>query len=110
VRTREEELEDMRRRRKSLLSKADSADKKLSKMSPEHKNLSMQTDILNKLKEDIKAIDKEITAEETNLADFKRTTTRTWMALKFGGLLECCQKGVVGITFFAVSSQIPENC
>jgi hypothetical protein len=67
-----------------MLSKADSADKKLSKMNPEHKNLSMQTDILNKLKEDIKLIDKDITAEETNLTNFRRTTTRTWMALKFG--------------------------
>jgi len=90
----------MKRRRKSLLSKAESADKKLSKMNPEHKNLAAQTDILNKLNEDIKIIGTEIMVEETNLADFKRTETRSWMALKFGGLLECCEKGIVGIASF----------
>ena len=35
VRTREENLDDLRRRRKNIYSKADSAEKKLSKMSPE---------------------------------------------------------------------------
>lgn len=29
------------------------------------------------------------------LSDFKRTTTKNWMILKFGGLLECAEKATV---------------
>jgi hypothetical protein len=35
VRTREENLDEMRKRRKNTISRADTAEKKLSKMSPE---------------------------------------------------------------------------
>ena len=93
----------MKRRRKSLLAKADSADKKLSKMSSEHKNLAMQTDLLAKLNDDIKVIERDIIIEETSLADFKRTAARTSMAHKFGGMLEFCEKGIVGHSLSCVS-------
>jgi hypothetical protein len=75
--------------------KADDADKKLGKMGSEHKHLQMQTDLLNKLNGEIRAIDGEIMSEEAALADFKRSTIRVVMGLKFGGLVECCEKGVV---------------
>ena len=39
IRTREENLDELKRRRKSLISDADGAERKLSKMSPENKNL-----------------------------------------------------------------------
>lgn len=95
IRTREENLEEMKRRRRTVLKKADDADKKLNKMSPEHKNLPMQADILNRLREEIRTLDKDIMIEEAALGDFKRTATRMCMGLKFGGLMECCQKGRV---------------
>jgi len=96
MRSREEALDELKRRRKSVAAKAESAEKKLSKMGPEHKNLFAQTDILNKLHEDIRSMDSEIMNEEAALGDFKRSTTQTLMSLKFGGLLECCEKGTVG--------------
>jgi peptidoglycan hydrolase CwlO-like protein len=96
IRTREEGLDDMKRRKKSLLTKADSADKKLSKMSSEHKQLAMQTALLAKLNSDIKLIEEEIVVEETSMADFKRSTARSLLAHKFGGMLEFCEKGTVG--------------
>lgn len=95
VRTREENLDELKRRRKNLLGKADAAEKKLSKMSPEHKQLTMQTSLLYKLREDIRAMDSEIMTEEAALSDFKRQSAREWMGTKFGGLLECCEKGTV---------------
>jgi len=98
IRTREEQLDELRRRRRSLISKADSAEKKLQKMGPEHKNLVQQTDILYRLKADIGTLDIEIMSQEAAIGDFKRTATRSWMGLKFGGLLECCEKGVVRLT------------
>lgn len=98
VRTREEKLDEVKRRRKALASKADAADKKLSKMSAENKNFQSQADSLNKLREEIRALDAEILNEEASLGDFKRTTVKYWMGIKFGGLMECCEKGTVGYT------------
>ena len=31
----------------------------------------------------------------SRLADFKRSSTKNWMMLKFGGLLECAEKATV---------------
>ena len=100
IRTREESLDDLERRRRSILRKAEDADKKLSKMSPENKYFTMQTDTLNRLRDDIQTLDSEITSEEAALDKFKRTATKVWMGLKFGGLVECCQKGTVRNLFF----------
>lgn len=98
IRTREEHLDELRRRRRNLISKADSAEKKLQKMGPEHKNLVQQTDVLHRLRAEIGSLDVEIMSQEAAIGDFKRTATRSWMGLKFGGLLECCEKGVVRLT------------
>ncbi|KAI0646361.1 hypothetical protein C8Q79DRAFT_909544 [Trametes meyenii] len=95
VRSREEALDEMKRRRKSVFSDAEAAERKLSKMNPENKNLQQQTDLLNRLREEIRAMDTDIMTEEAGLGDFKRVSARNWMGLKFGGLLECCEKGVV---------------
>ena len=95
IRTREENLDELRRRRKSVFSDAEAAERKLSKMNPENKNLQQQTEHLNRLREEIRQMDADITAEETNLGDYKRATVRAWMGRKFGGLHECCEKGVV---------------
>ena len=46
VRTREENLDELKRRRKSIFTDAEAAERKLSKMNPENKNLQQQTDIL----------------------------------------------------------------
>ncbi|KAF9652690.1 hypothetical protein BDM02DRAFT_3126152 [Thelephora ganbajun] len=99
VRTREEALDEMHRRRKSLMSKADSADKKLNRMSSDHKNLRQQTDLLMSLRDQIRTLDVEIMNEEASLGDWKRVKAREWMGVLFGGLLECSEKGAVVATF-----------
>lgn len=110
VRTREEALDDLRRRRRRVGASADSAEKKLNKMSPEHKNLSAQTDALNRLREEMRAMDGEIVRGEAELGDFKRKCAKSWMQAKFGGLAECCEKGViVGDIGKAVVAEIPED-
>ncbi|PFH49461.1 hypothetical protein AMATHDRAFT_63163 [Amanita thiersii Skay4041] len=110
VRTREEALGELKRRRRNVASSADSADKRLSKMSPEHKNLVQQQETLARLRNEIRALDTEIMAEEAALSDFKRSQTRLWMGLKFGGLLECSEKGTIAGEFGKlVISEIPEE-
>ncbi|KAF9268545.1 hypothetical protein L218DRAFT_940448 [Marasmius fiardii PR-910] len=99
IRTREENLDELKRRRRALVSKADAAEKKLSKMSPEHKNLHAQMDTLNRLRDEIRMMDSEIMSEESALGDFKRSEMRTLLGLKFGGLLECCEKGTIAGEF-----------
>ncbi|KAK0451422.1 uncharacterized protein EV420DRAFT_1646172 [Desarmillaria tabescens] len=110
IRAREEALDDLKRKRKVIVGKAETAERKLSKMSPEHKNLAMQTDTLNQLRDQIRSLDSDIMTGEASLGDFKRSTTRSMMGLKFGGLLELSEKGViVGDYGKLVVSEIPED-
>ena len=95
IRTKEEELDELKRRRKAVAAKADSAEKKLNKMSPDHKNLTVQTDMLHRLRDEIRQLDTEIMTEEARLGDFKRSTTRSFMGLKFGGMLELSERGLI---------------
>ncbi|KAF8815844.1 hypothetical protein BYT27DRAFT_7192004 [Phlegmacium glaucopus] len=76
-------------------------------MNPEHKTLAMQTETLNRLRDDIRTMSSGIMPEEDALGDFKRTATRMWMGLKFGGLLDCCGKGTAGKFSSLVSSFFP---
>jgi hypothetical protein len=99
LRTREETLDDTHRRKKSLVSKAVSADKKLNKMGVDNKNLRQQTDLLMGLHDQIRVIDAEITNEEASLDDLKRIKAREWMGILFGGLLECSEKGAIVAIF-----------
>lgn len=104
IRTREESLDDLERRRRSILRKAEEADKKLSKMSPENKYFTTQTETLNYLRDDIQTLNSDIMSEEAALDKFKRSATKIWMGLKFGGLVECCQKGSVRNLFLLSSN------
>jgi hypothetical protein len=95
VRTHEEGLDRLKARRKTVASKADSAERKLSKMDPSHKDAPAQSNLLEQLRDTIRELDSEILTGEAKLGDLKRTATKTWMILKFGGLEECCRKGLV---------------
>jgi hypothetical protein len=96
VRSREENLDELRRRRRAVGASADSAERKLSKMGPEHKSLIAQTDQLNRLREEMRTLDSEIMTDEARVGDFKRESTQKWMGLKFGGLSEVGEKSSVG--------------
>lgn len=61
----------------------------------QNKNLPAQTDLLSKLRDEIRQLDTDIMLEEARLGDFKRLITRNFMALKLGGLLELGEKATV---------------
>ncbi|KAI0777735.1 hypothetical protein BD413DRAFT_468189 [Trametes elegans] len=108
VRSREESLDELKRRRRSVFNDAEAAERKLSKMNPENKNLQQQTDLLNRLRDEIRTMDTDIMTEEARLGDYKRACARNWMGLKFGGLLECCEKGaIIGELGKLVIAEIP---
>ena len=95
----EEGLDDLRRRRKSLFSKAESAEGKLKGMDSQNKNLRKQTDLLTNLNEQIHALDIQIVRGEVSLGDWKRIKAKEWMGILFGALLECSENGAVVATF-----------
>jgi hypothetical protein len=107
VRTREEGLDDMKRRRKVLFGKAEAAEKKLAKMSPENKNLQGQTELLNSLRDSIRGIDGEIMREEAALGDLKRREGRSIGGALFGGIEEAGGKSVVSNSNFLVDPSFP---
>ena len=95
VRTQEESLDQLRNRRKGVASKADAAERKLNRMDSGHKDTAAQSVLLEGLRNSIRELDSEIMTGEAKLGDSKRTLTKVWMTLKFGGLQECCRKGTV---------------
>jgi predicted RNase H-like nuclease (RuvC/YqgF family) len=95
VRTQEESLDQLRNRRKGVASKADAAERKLNRMDSGHKDTAAQSALLEGLRNSIRELDSEIMTGEAKLGDLKRALAKVWMALKFGGLQECCRKGIV---------------
>ncbi|ORY20374.1 Eisosome component PIL1-domain-containing protein [Naematelia encephala] len=93
IREREEALDELRRRRRHTGSKAETAERKLAKMGPENKGLPQQTELLEKLRIDMRQqMDTDIVNEESKLGDFKRQTVKEALSLKFGGLEELGEK------------------
>ena len=88
----------MHRNKRSLVSKADSTDKRLNKMSSEDKNFRQQTYLLSGLRKQIRRLDVEIRDQEASLGDVKRDKAREWMGDLLGGLLECSATGAVVAT------------
>lgn len=72
IRDREEAMMELRSHRRSTGSKAEQAERKLSKMGPENKALAGQTELLERLRQEMRQLDTEIVKEETALGDFKR--------------------------------------
>ncbi|KAJ3875438.1 hypothetical protein F5051DRAFT_454575 [Lentinula edodes] len=103
VRDREEALEELKRRRRSLLTRSQTVNRKVSKLGsasrPKAKNLADQVELANRTREQIDALNEEITNEEAALMDYKKRKARAWMEIKFGGLLECCEKGSIACDF-----------
>ncbi|KLO06243.1 hypothetical protein SCHPADRAFT_800361, partial [Schizopora paradoxa] len=60
-----------------------------------HKSIQQQTELLNSLRAQIRSMDSEILTEEAALSDFKRLSSKNWMILKFGGLLELAEKSTI---------------
>ncbi|EKD02677.1 hypothetical protein A1Q2_02907 [Trichosporon asahii var. asahii CBS 8904] len=92
IREREENLDQKRRQRRQLTHKAEQAERKLSKMGAENKQLLQQTELLESLRKDMRDIDADIVVEESKLGDFKRQMVKEAMSYKFGGLEELGEK------------------
>ncbi|WRT68663.1 uncharacterized protein IL334_005642 [Kwoniella shivajii] len=92
IREREEGLMEIRSRRRNTGTKADNAERKLSKMGPENKQLPQQTELLERLRMEMRNLDQDIVSEETKIGDFKRQIIKEALSLKFGGLEELGEK------------------
>ncbi|KAL1407764.1 hypothetical protein Q8F55_007198 [Vanrija albida] len=92
IREREEALDELRRRRRTTATKAESAERKLAKMGPENKQLISQTELLENLRGQMRQMDSDIVNEESKLGDYKRQSTKEALSYKFGGLEELGEK------------------
>ncbi|WWD19293.1 hypothetical protein CI109_103751 [Kwoniella shandongensis] len=92
IRDREEQLAQLRSRRRNTGQKADTAERKLAKMGPENKALPQQTELLERLRGEMRSLDQDIMTEETKIGDFKRQIVKEALSLKFGGLEELGEK------------------
>lgn len=95
IRTKEEELEDLIKKRKSVGSRAEKEEKKLAKMGQENKNLMSQTELLQSLRDQMKTMDTDILTDEAKLGDYKRRSMKAALGLKFGGCLELAEKATI---------------
>ncbi|CAE6540657.1 unnamed protein product [Rhizoctonia solani] len=95
IRSREESLDEMKRRKRVVDHKADSADRKLAKMSAEHKGRMAQVELLNELKEEGRRLEIDIVNEEAAIGDYKRRATREFLGLKFAGMVELAEKTTI---------------
>lgn len=80
IRAREELLEESRRKRRTTATKAEAAEKKLAKMGPENKALYQQTELLERLRSEMRQMDSDIVHEESRIGDFKRQWVK-WRAV-----------------------------
>ncbi|CDZ97696.1 Eisosome component PIL1/LSP1 [Phaffia rhodozyma] len=92
IRLMEETLDDTKKKRKAVGSRSEREEKKLVKMSSENKNLPMQTELMQSLRDEMRELDTEIMNTEASLSDFKRKATKDALSIKFGGLLELAEK------------------
>lgn len=95
VRTREESLDELQRRRRRTAASVESIKKKLTRMNQETKAFGAQMDALSTSCEDMRNLDAKIAHERSMIVVFKRKCTKNWLTLKFGGLAECCEKGMI---------------
>jgi hypothetical protein len=95
VRTREESLHELQRRRRRTAASVENIKKKLARMNQETKAFGAQMEVLNTSCEDMRNLDAKIAHERSMIVVFKRKCTKNWLTLKFGGLAECCEKGMI---------------
>lgn len=108
IRSREETLEDLLKRRRQTGSRAEREEKKLAKMGQENKNLQAQTELLQSLRDQMRQMDTDILIEEAKLGDYKRQATKEALAIKFGGCFELAEKAqIVGELGKLLIEEIP---
>jgi DNA repair ATPase RecN len=77
LRTREERFSQLKKNKDSLQGKIDAAEKKLAKMSPEHKDLATLSQKLADLRNEMVGMEHSVMNEEAAIGDNRRQTARS---------------------------------
>lgn len=110
VRTKEEQLDELRRRRKTVAGKLEAQERKLSKMGPENKGLSLANEQLVSLQNELRHLDTSILVDMSRLSDYKRRILRSILTLKYGGLVELSEKlTIIGDLGKLVAAEVPQD-
>jgi hypothetical protein len=97
VQPREEALDEVRKSRDIHSSKTQSLESKVANMAVTHKKYAEHRELLEEYKEQERVMNAQYASDEAAFMDFRRTTIKEWMLLKFRGLLDCAKKAVVTI-------------
>ena len=95
IRAQEESFEDFKQRHRALGARVHAAQAKANKMGPGNKGYQAQHELFLRLQEDFRRMDSDVMQQEAGLVDFTRSTAKTLMGIKFGGLQELCNRGLV---------------
>lgn len=77
LRTREGKFSQLKKNKDTLQGKIDAAEKKLAKMSPEHKDLATWTQKLSDLRNEMLGMENSVVNEEAAIGDYRRQTARS---------------------------------
>lgn len=80
LRTREEKFSQLKKNKDSLQGKIDSAEKKLAKMNPEHKDLPTWQQKLSDLQHEMIGMENSVINEEAAIGDYRRQSARSAVA------------------------------
>ncbi|GAA6031723.1 hypothetical protein JCM8097_001953 [Rhodosporidiobolus ruineniae] len=95
IRSKEEALSALKKTRDSLAGRIEAAERKVSKMKEENKDLPNAKQRLRDMQQEMIGLENSVLTEETALGDFKRSATREALSLKLGALLELAEKTVI---------------
>ncbi|KAG9051823.1 hypothetical protein FS842_010979, partial [Serendipita sp. 407] len=110
VRTKEEQLDELRKRRRTVVGKLDAQEKKLSKMGPENKGLVLANEQLGAIQNELRQLDTSILVDMARLSDYKRQAMRSVLTLKFGGLAELGETlTIIGELGKLLASETPQD-
>lgn len=87
LRTREEKFSQLKKNKDTLQGKIDSAEKKLAKMSPEHKDLGTWTQKLSDLRKEMLNMESSVMHEDAAIGDYRRQTARSAVSHQVSNLI-----------------------
>lgn len=86
IRTKEEQLIDLRSKYRTLCTRIESVERKLAKMGPENKELPKTTSMLSELRAESSTMQLSIAKDQASLEDFKRSAMHSALGNKAAAL------------------------
>lgn len=101
IRTKEEQLIDLKAKFRNLTARIESVEKKLAKMGPENKELPKTTQLLSDLRTESSAMQLQLAQDSASLEDFKRSAMHSALGNKAAALMQLANHTAIMAQFAA---------